>query len=149
MKWLNTKVTLPIATLVTGVIWIYLGITKYGFWTNKGPGGGFFPTMVGALLIVVSIIAAAQGLKEKVVKYQITTFLPIIACMGILLMAQIFGMIISIFIYLISWLKLYEKYSWKVTLVVSISVMAVIYGAFVVWLKIPFPRGLIYNNYIQ
>jgi hypothetical protein len=39
----------------------------------------------------------------------------------------------------------FEKYSWKTTFVGLVIIMAIVIGAFVMWLGVPFPKGLIYN----
>jgi hypothetical protein len=45
----------------------------------------------------------------------------------------------------IVWLKWYEKCSWKTTLITFAVIMAIVLGAFVLWLGVPFPKGLLYN----
>lgn len=145
MKTLNNKVIIPILTLLIGSLWLTLGITEYGFWTKKGPGGGFFSAMIASVLILTSIIAIYQSLKEEKVKYYITSSYPIIATVIITIFSIFIGLVSSIFLFAIVWLKFLEKYSWKFSLLVAFILMSVIYGVFILWLQVPLPKGYIFN----
>ena len=48
-------------------------------------------------------------------------------------------------IFVVLWLKLLEKAPWKDTLIILAIVMAIVIGVFVVWLKVQFPEGLIFE----
>ena len=52
-------------------------------------------------------------------------------------------MIPAIILYVILWLRVVEKTPWKQTLIVLATIMAIVYGVFVVWLGVPFPQGFI------
>ncbi|NDL67506.1 tripartite tricarboxylate transporter TctB family protein [Anaerotalea alkaliphila] len=144
MEKMTARMLLPVATLLIGATWLWLGIYEYGFWL-KGPGGGFFPAIVGGLMILASVVSLFQEMNKKGFGYKWVTALPLAACVLILVFSQVFGMLVSVFVYLIGWLKLFEKYSWKSTIAVSAGTMAFIYGAFVKWLQIPFPKGLVFQ----
>ena len=55
------------------------------------------------------------------------------------------GMLPTMAIFVVLWLKLLEKAPWKDTLIILAIVMAIVIGVFVVWLKVQFPEGLIFE----
>ncbi|MDC7239691.1 MAG: tripartite tricarboxylate transporter TctB family protein, partial [Spirochaetales bacterium] len=59
--------------------------------------------------------------------------------------AMIIGFFPAMFLFLEGWLKIYEKYSWKKSLPISIITTAALYGIFAMWLMVPFPAGVIFN----
>lgn len=145
MKTLNNRVIIPILTLLIGSLWLTLGISEYGFWTKKGPGAGFFSAMIASVLILISIIAIYQSLKEEKVKYYITSVYPVIATVIIVIFSMVIGLVTSIFLYVVVWLKFLEKYSWKFSLLVAFILFCLVYGVFVLWLQVPLPKGYIFN----
>lgn len=143
MKSISTKKIVPLVTFFIGAVWAYLGIFKYS-WMNEGtPGSGFFPTIIAVLLMVASLIALINDFKSEKVVYLKRYMYPIIAVLAIVLASYLIGLTLSIFLYLIYWLGFYEKYPMKLTMVFSISTTVVVYGVFVLWLKVPFPTGFL------
>ena len=137
---------IPVVTAVIAALFIYLGITKYGFWHEvRGPLPGFFPTIIGFALLGLSVLAFLGGRKEEGTTYPIENWYPALGVIGIMLATLVIGMLPSLALFVILWLKVYEKYNWKTTLVGLAIIMAIVIGAFVMWLGVPFPKGLIYN----
>ena len=146
MNKINTKTLVPIGTALISVLFIYLGIVKYGIWDDKkGPLGGFFPVIVAVVLLVVSILAMVQSFKESKVVYARQNWLPVLGVFVIIIATYVIGMIPSVLLYLLAWLKVIEKSSWKQTLIVAVVLGGVVYGVFVLWLNIPFPKGVIFE----
>ncbi len=145
-KKITSKMVIPVVTAVIAVLFIYLGITKYGFWHEvRGPLPGFFPTIIGFALLALSLLAFLGGRKEEGTKYPIENWYPALGVIGIMLATLVIGMLPSLALFVILWLRMYEKYDWKTTLVGLVIIMAIVIGAFVMWLGVPFPKGLIYN----
>ncbi len=49
-KKITSKMLIPIVTAIIAIVFIYFGITKYGFMHEvRGPLPGFFPTIIGFL----------------------------------------------------------------------------------------------------
>lgn len=146
MNKVNTKTLLPIATGLLSILFIYFGLVEYGIWDDKkGPLGGFFPVIIAAVLLLISILAIIQSFKETKAVYEKESWLPVVGVMLIILATYIIGMIPSVLIYLVAWLRIVGKSSWKETLLVTLIIGAIVYGVFVAWLNIPFPQGIIFE----
>jgi hypothetical protein len=143
---ITSQMIIPVVTALIAVVFIYLGITKYGFMHPvRGPLPGFFPTIIGFVLLAVSVLAFIGSLKEERVQFALENFYPALGVVAILLATFVIGMLPSLAIFVILWLRFYEKYSWKTTLIGFAVVMAIVIGAFVLWLGVPFPKGIIYE----
>ncbi len=148
LKKITSQMVIPVITAVIAALFIYFGITKYGFWheLRGGPLPGFFPpTLIGFALLALSFIAFLGSFKEVKTIYPIESWFPALGVIAIMLSTLVIGMIPSLALFVILWLKWYEKYNWKTTLIGLAVIMAIVIGAFVMWLGVPFPKGIIYN----
>ncbi len=142
----NAKILIPIITLIISIVFIGLGLVKYGFWNSmKGPMPGFFPTIIGVGLFAVSILALIGSFGEKTPVFPVENWFVPLGFLAMVAASYVVGMIPAIAIYVVVWLKWYEKCNWKTTLIALAIVMAIVVGAFAMWLKIDFPKGIIYN----
>lgn len=144
----NSRKIFPAFTLLISMLFIVVGITKYGFWDGvKGPTPGFIPIIVAAVLAATSLLAFVQSFKEegKPVYFK-KEWLEIIAGFSIFGFVFLIGFIPTLFVYAIVWLKVYEKCTWKSTIIVTAVIMAIVIGAFVIWLGVPFPQGIILDT---
>ena len=96
-------------------------------------------------MLALSFIAFLGSFKEEKTTYPIESWFPALGVIAIMLATLVIGMIPSLALFVILWLKWYEKYSWKTTLIGLAVIMAIVIGAFVMWLGVPFPKGIIYN----
>jgi hypothetical protein len=66
---------------------------------------------------------------------------------GIVLIAAIhfIGMLPALAIFVVVWLKLMEKAPWKHIILILAIVMAIVVGVFVLWLKVRFPEGILFE----
>ena len=142
---INTRSIIPVSTFGLGLLWFAYGLTNYGWWGDNGPASGFFPAIIGVLLLGVSIIALIDGLKTAPLKYLKASYYPLLAAIATVGAAMVIGFFPALLLYILGWLKLYEKYDWKRSLSISIITTAASYGIFVMWLKVPFPAGLIFD----
>ncbi len=135
---------IPIITLVVGLLFLVLGFGKYGFWDEmKGPLPGFFPSIIGIMLIGMSLLALVQSVKDPSNPIPFRNWLPAIGALGIIVLSLVIGMLPSIALFLILWIKVYEKYPWKTTLITTTIILSIVIGVFMMWLKVPFPKGFI------
>ncbi len=142
----NAKILIPVATAVISVVFIWMGLGKYGFWHQmKGPMPGFFPVIIGFAMLAVSVLAFFQSLKEEAPDFPVANWLVPLGLLALVAASYIIGMIPSIAIYMLVWLKWYEKCTWKATIIAFVIIMAIVVGAFAIWLRIDFPKGIIYN----
>ena len=87
-----------------------------------------------------------QSFKDtKAAEYNGPELLVVAGGIGIFVSTFIIGLVPTIFLYIILWLKLYEKAPWKPTLVVLGVAAAITIGVFGMWLGIQFPMGVFEN----
>lgn len=147
MKKFGTRQILPLVIAAVAGVFIYSGLSKFGFWNaSKGPTAAFVPTIVCALLILLCVIDFVKSLKDtKVVKYYKDEFLMIATGLVLLGAIQVIGMLPALAIFVVLWLKIMEKAPWKDVIIILAIVMAIVIGVFVLWLKVRFPAGIIFD----
>ncbi len=145
MKKYNSSMALPAVTFFLGIVWVVLGLTKYGWWADNKPASGFFPTLIGVILTGISVLAILQDKGKEKPAYSRMHLYPLLAAVGIILVALIIGFFPALFLFVFGWLKWFEKYSLKYSLTTGAITVASLYGIFVLWLRVPFPKGLILN----
>jgi len=147
-----TKVIIPIVALAMGIVFFYISFFQYGFWdgATHAPTKGFFPAIISVVLILVSILSLVNGLKEKgkVVEFQFENWLVPLGLVAIILASYIIGLVPAIIIFELVWLKLYERLSWKITIIVLAIVLFIVVCCFQMWLGISFPMGVILDHII-
>jgi uncharacterized ion transporter superfamily protein YfcC len=140
---LNSRILLPAVLAVLGLFWLVYGLIQYGWWGENGPQSGFFPAIVGAVLCVVGTLAAVGGLKDESPKYFGASFHPLFGAVAVVAAALIIGFFPALGLFVFGWIKLYEKYSWSKSVITSLVTIAIFYGIFSLWLRVPFPEGII------
>lgn len=135
---------IPFCGIIMSAVFIYLGVSKYGFWDEfKGPLPGFFPTLIAILMLGASVLALFSSRKEETVSWTLDNWILPLSVIGIFLATWVIGLLLSLAIFVLVWLRKFEKCSWKTTLIVFGVVAVIVVGAFVLWLGVPFPRGII------
>ena len=144
MKKINMKQVMPLILAAVAIIFVYIGVTQLGFWhAVDGPQPGFFPTIMAIVMFLTSILSFIQSLKEtERPKYHRDEFLLIAAVVGIIAATFIIGLLPSCLLYVIIWLKVFEKCSWKSTFTVTAVMAVIVIGVFQLWLGIQFPIGI-------
>lgn len=144
MKKINLKIIFPLCSMILAAVFFYLGITKFGFWDPvKGPIGGFYPTIISAVLFVISLLAFMQSWKEAPPKIHFDDLKVLLSAILVLAGSYVFGMIGAVVIYLFVWMKFVEKESWKNTIILTVFVGGIAWLVFDMWLGVNFPKGII------
>lgn len=134
---------MEIIFIIVGIISVFTGLTKHKFWIEKVPGGGFMPVVIGTLLIILSVLIVLKKDQKAKVKLSKKELIPIIAMIILLILTKVIGLLPSLLIIVLGMLRFVENYSWKNSIIISVVLMAIIYAVFSLWLKVPFPRGII------
>ena len=135
---------IPIATALIALVFIWLGLGQYGFWSpTKGPLPGFFPVVVAFGMLGASILAFIFSFKDAKPVWPRENWMVVLSGLLIIGATFLIGLIPSVAVYMIVWLRWFERCSWKMTLVTFGVMMAIVIGCFVIWLGVPFPQGLI------
>jgi len=143
----RTMQIIPLLISAVCVLFITTGLSKYGFWDEvKGPTAAFVPTIVCVMLLALCVMDFLKSFKDtKVVKYYKDEFLMIATGFIILLAIHFIGMLPALALFVVVWLKLVEKAPWKHILLILAIVMAIVVGVFVMWLKVRFPEGVLFE----
>lgn len=142
---LPVKMIIPILTAVIGIVFFYIGVFEYGFWDSAAskPTKGFFPVIIATALIALSILSFINGLKSEKLTFSFKNWLVPISVVLIIISSYVIGLVLSIGVFLVLWLKVYEKQSLRVILVALAVTLFIVVGCFQLWLGIDFPQGII------
>ena len=144
MKKIGSKQMIPLATALIGVVFAVIGFTQLGFW-DKEPQPGFFPSIIAIVLVIASIAAFFQTLREEGQPNYNKNELMVIGG-GLSLIAGTFlvGLIPMVFLYALFWLKVIEKGTpWKDIIIIELIVAVIVLGVFAGWLQVQFPWGML------
>ena len=139
--------------LCVGSYWFVTSVTSLTLFQGMSIGGGLLPAFASGLLILLVIIEIVNTFrKEKIDKayYQKTIrdvnwkdMIPLGIGVLCLIGSWLIGLFLTLTVMLFCWLKVLSKYSWKKSAVVTVCVMAFLYGVFKLWLQLPLPQGLL------
>lgn len=145
-KKLNSKSVIALAFIVIAVVWVYLGVTRYGLWDPKeGPMSGFFPTIVGGILLAASLVYFFRSFSMEGAKIEKGAVQLIVGMLAILGASYVVGFLPALLIFYIFWLRAMEKMSWRSIAVATVMMTVIVYGTFSLWLRVPFPKGLLFE----
>ena len=140
-----TKVIVPVVTCAIGILFASIAFGQYGFWDSVAmkPTKGFFPGIISIGLIALSVLAFINGLKSPTAEFRLINWYVPLAVLLIISATYVIGMIPSLLIFVLLWLKVYEKQSWSTTIIALLIVSFIVIGCFRIWLDIQFPIGFI------
>lgn len=140
-----TKVIVPVVTCAIGILFASISFGQYGFWDSVAmkPTKGFFPGIISIGLIALSVLAFINGLKSPTAEFRLINWYVPLAVLLIIAATYVIGMIPSLLIFVLLWLKVYEKQSWSTTIIALLIVSFIVIGCFRIWLDIQFPIGFI------
>jgi hypothetical protein len=130
-----------------GLVSIYLGYAEYEFWIKTVPGGGFMPILAGGLIVLISLMVIFDKKKAQKIKIVGKAFYPVAAVLITIALNVVVGVLPAITFMVFGWLKWIEKYNYKKSIITAIITSACAYGIFWVWLRVPFPTGLLNINF--
>ena len=140
-----TKVIVPVVTCAIGILFASIAFGQYGFWDSVAmkPTKGFFPGIISIGLIALSVLAFINGLKSPTAEFRLINWYVPLSVLLIIAATYVIGMIPSLLIFVLLWLKVYEKQSWTTTIIALLIVSFIVIGCFRIWLDIQFPIGFI------
>lgn len=143
-KKFNSKSVVALACIAIAVVWMYLGITEYGLWDPKeGPLSGFFPTIIGGVLLISSVLYFIRSFSMEGAKYEKGAIQLAIGMLVIFGVSYLIGFLPTLLLFYIFWLRMMEKMSVRTIIIATVVMTAIVYGTFSMWLKVPFPEGLL------
>lgn len=135
--------------VLLGIVVIYTCL-GYGIWDRIRPAKGFMPFLASSIMTVCSLIWFIQSVtdkdetKEHVVHFSGSEFkwmaVVLLMILGVYFLMRYLGMIFSLSVFLLVWLRFISKLSWKKTVLYTVVFSVIFYCVFVLGLKVPFPR---------
>ena len=118
-------------------------------WTTDGPGAGYFPFYIGALMCIAALGVMYQAVfgKDKdtdifvdneQLKLVLSVFIP--ACVYIL-GVQFLGLYIASVIYIALFMIILGKFSVLKSVLISVTIIVLFFFMFEVWFKVPLFKG--------
>ena len=141
-----------------GLFWLVMALfvsvtslLKFGLGTFRYPGPGFFPFLVGLLLLFLSIGIIGTGMKERVKSLDFRewpSFHKNILTILLVLFAYAFsleslGYVLGSFLLFLYLFKFPAGKRWWVSMGLSVLVVSITYYFFGVLLKTQFPKGIL------
>lgn len=145
---LGSKQIIPLAMIAIAGLFIYTGISQFAFWVD-GPTAAFVPTIISVTMIFVSLLALIQSFGEEKPDYPKENNYVILSALAIIPSMFVFGVIPTLVIYVVVWLKFVEKTPWKQTFLILAIIMALVLGVFVWWLHVPFSKGILIDTLLN
>ena len=139
----DSRAFVPIATAILSLVFIGVGLNKFGFRDGQ-PTPAFFPTIIAVVLFATSLMCLVQELRsnQAIPSYNKNELLVILGAGGVIVGCWVIGLIPSCLLYLRLWLKAVEKTPWKVVILIEVFMAVLIIGVFVIWMQVQFPMGL-------
>jgi hypothetical protein len=131
----------------------------FRIWSRSGPGAGFFPLIIGLIIVLLSLILLLQYFLSKRVRSKkeasakntleqkrttLGKVLPYALLMLLygLLMKNV-GFFITTLLFLLIILRYVERRGWRSTLLVGLFTTVMSYLLFEYWLGVPLPMGFL------
>ena len=136
---------LSAAFAALGAVWI-AGAREMPMWERETPGPGWLPFAFGAILLALSIGAAAQALRRPASDVPQgggrKPLMVLGATLAAVLGLEVVGFVPSIFLMLLALFVLAERRPFLPALLAAAGVAGALHLVFAVWLAVPLPRGV-------
>lgn len=151
MKWQDITTFHPdrVSGLVLGAIGVFLiyKASPLPVGHLNAPDSGFFPIILAALLIVLSVTLVVRSFRTEAVPLEMTTrsWAVLFGAAGFLLYALLLervGFLICTMTAIIVLMKAYGGLSWKLCLAIGVPMVLAAYAGFGE-LGVPLPRGIL------
>ena len=124
------------------------------YWDDTGPGSGFLPSWLGlvmaalALLLLLRRPRAVDAGVEWMPRGEGRTRMLIVMALTVTFVAllKVTGMILGTGLYLVAVVSIFGKHRWWIAIVVALAAAGFNWLVFAHWLRVPFPRGMLWTS---
>jgi hypothetical protein len=120
-------------------------------WMSDGPGAGYFPFYIGAILCISGAGTLYQSLLGKKrnheifvdgeqIKRVLMVLIPAAIYVGAI---QLLGMYLASAIYIAGFMIILGKFSRVKSVLLGVAIAAIFFAMFEVWFKVPLAKGLL------
>jgi hypothetical protein len=141
---LRGEVAVGVVCGLFAVLWIATALTL-PYMGEYAPGSGFLPLWLGVCLLALSAVHVISCLRTPSVpapaghqRKVVAVMLGLVVCVAAI---EPLGFVVAVAAYLLYLLRGVEREPWPTSLSVSVVVVAVLFGLFRLWLKVPLPKG--------
>lgn len=135
--------------LVIGIVVIVESRRLGAGWTSDGPGSGYFPFLIGMLVVIASagmLFEALLGKKKNTVPFVDTVQLKrvlsvLVPALFYVLAVAFLGLYVASAIYIALFMVILGKYSWVKSAFIALAVNVLFFFMFEVWFKVPLFKG--------
>ena len=155
------RIVISVLLILVAGLWMYMGIAEYGMWIpGVSADTGFIPTVFGAIVLIFSVVKLVKDIKAlrqarteavttetKRVSFmeilvKLKPLLPALTAVLAIVLIKFLGMVIGTFLSLFFYMKVVNNDKWLKSLWVPAVITLFFYAVFVLWLRVPFPRGI-------
>jgi len=161
MGYSMLRIVISVILIIISCVWMFMGINEYGMWIpGVSADAGFIPTVFGAIVLLFSVVKLVKDIKAYVASRQgeaaveksavsfkdvlvkLKPLLPAVTAILAILLIKFLGMVIGTYLSLFFYMKVVNNDKWVKSLWVTAVITLFFYAVFVLWLKVPFPRGI-------
>ncbi len=161
MGYSMLRIVISVILIIISCVWMFMGINEYGMWIpGVSADTGFIPTVFGAIVLLFSVVKLVKDIKAYVASRQgeaaveksavsfkdvlvkLKPLLPAVTAILAILLIKFLGMVIGTYLSLFFYMKVVNNDKWVKSLWVTAVITLFFYAVFVLWLKVPFPRGI-------
>ncbi|WGT63224.1 tripartite tricarboxylate transporter TctB family protein [Variovorax paradoxus] len=143
------EAVVAVVLLVIGLVVIVESQRLGSGWTSDGPGAGYFPFYIGAIIAISGAGILYQALLGKDKKTEVfVDSVQLKRVLSVLLPATVYVLAISLLglyvasaIYIALFMVFLGKYSWVKSVIAALIVNTVFFFMFEVWFKVPLFKG--------
>ena len=118
-------------------------------WTSDGPGSGYFPFIIGMLILIAStgmLYEALLSKKKKTEPFVDTVQLKrvlsvLLPALFYVLVVNFLGLYVASAVYIALFMVILGKYSWVKSVLIALAVNTLFFFMFEVWFKVPLFKG--------
>jgi hypothetical protein len=134
------------SAVVLGIIAVagIIGSLSLGLGTPSAPRPGMYPFIVSVVLLVLVVVLAAVGRgaagAEKFTNGSWAVFFGAATLVGLVLLIPVIGFEIPSVLLTFIWLRFLGKESWRMSILLSVVIVAAFYAFFVILVGVPLPH---------
>lgn len=143
------EAVVAVMLLIIGIVVIVESRRLGAGWTSDGPGSGYFPFIIGTLIVIASagmLFEALLSKKKKTEAFvdtvQLKRVLSVLVPALVYVLAVAFlGLYVASAVYIALFMVILGKYSWFKSVIIGLAVNTLFFFMFEVWFKVPLFKG--------
>jgi len=140
--------------MILVAIYVAAGAIQLGIGSLNHPGVGFIfiwlAVILAGLAMIDLVTTILENNRRSIIRkplwkgYRWGKVILVLAAVGVYaIVLDILGFILSAFLLLFFLFKVVEPLKWRDAIIGSLLTIAVVYAVFGMWLKVPFPTGIL------